>query len=228
MKHVSDETTFRRSFTGYIERANYPCVGAKAAHSHHSIKYSVAGDIESSADDVAITKQLQKFAVRVRSDALFFSFVVGFVHSRKMSETDFEKALWQRLQALHDLDRTNFAWDPRVSDNPKSPDFSVSIGGKGFYVIGVHPDASRMARRFEYTALVFNLHSQFERLRADGRYIPMTKAIAGRDIALSGTSNPMLATHGESSEARQYSGRQTRSDWQCPFHATAEDTPDAS
>jgi hypothetical protein len=144
-----------------------------------------------------------------------------------MNEADFEAALWHRLQSLHELDRADFAWDSRVSNDPESPEFSLSIGGKGFYIIGVHPNASRKARRFDSAALVFNLHSQFEQLRADGRYQPLTKAIARRDIALNGTQNPMLRPHGESSEARQYSGRQTRPDWLCPFHAVDE-PPNAS
>lgn len=218
MNCVADEASFVKSFSEFIEWADYPCVGAKAAQSRRAIEYHVASDIESAADDIVITKALQEFAVRAPADVLFSTFVVGFVKSRKMSELDFENALWQRIQALHDLDQVKFRWDPLVSSDPQSPDFSVSVGGKGFYVIGVHPDASRMARRFEYAALVFNLHSQFEQLRADGRYMPLSASIARRDIALSGTRNPMLARHGESSEARQYSGRQTRADWECPFH----------
>ena len=34
---------------------------------------------------------------------------------------------------------------------------------------------------------------------------------------LSGSINPMLARHGESSEARQYSGRVVDEDWKCPL-----------
>lgn len=224
VEEVGEEARFKNSFSAFIERADYPCVGAKAAQSRRAIEYKVAGDIESSADDIEITKALQEFAVRGPADALFSTCVVGFVKSRKMSECDFETALWLRLQALHDLDQVNFSWDPLVSNDPQSPKFSVSIGGKGFYVVGVHPKASRMARRFEFAALVFNLHSQFEQLRADGRYSLLTASIAKRDIALCGTSNPMLARHGESSEARQYSGRHTRADWRCPFHVTEKST----
>jgi hypothetical protein len=76
----------------------------------------------------------------------------------------------------------------------------MSLGGRAFYVIGVHPGASRKARRFGRAALVFNLHSQFETLREDGRYDKMRAAITERDIAFSGSRNPMLAGHGEASE----------------------------
>ncbi|HEV2682323.1 MAG TPA: YqcI/YcgG family protein, partial [Rhodanobacter sp.] len=58
-----------------------------------------------------------------------------------------------------------------------------------------------------------------EQLRADGRYEKLRQAIIERDIAFAGSSNPMLAAHGKSSEARQYSGRQVGTDWVCPFHA---------
>lgn len=219
---------FKRSFSDFIETAEYPCVGAKAANARYSIEFFLAGDIESDESDVAITSRVQRFTSAAGPQALFVSLVVGFVDSRPMSELDFETALWRRLQSLHDLDSADFAWDPRVSNDPQSPSFSMSIGGKGFYIIGVHPNASRKARRFECSALVFNLHSQFEQLRADGRYTPLTKAITRRDIALSGAKNPMLAQHGERSEARQYSGRETRSDWRCPFRAVAAEPSDAS
>ena len=55
--------------------------------------------------------------------------------------------------------------------------------------------------------LVFNLHSQFEELKASGRYDHMRDLIRGRDVELQGSVNPMVADHGEQSEARQYSGR---------------------
>jgi FPC/CPF motif-containing protein YcgG len=145
-----------------------------------------------------------------------------------LNEQHFEAAMWQRLQAFHAIDAASHDWDPEVSSDPESPHFSMSIGGRGFYVIGLHPDASRTARRFHCAALVFNLHSQFEALRADSRYDKLRTSITERDIAFSGSRNPMLATHGVSSEARQYSGRQVHSDWRCPFNATTDGRRDAA
>ena len=43
------------------------------------------------------------------------------------------------------------------------------------------------------------------------------EAILDRDRTLAGDINPMLARHGESSEARQYSGRAVDDGWTCPF-----------
>lgn len=107
--------------------------------------------------------------------------------------------------------------DHRVSVDPDDPHFSLSFGGEAFFVVGLHPHASRPARRFERPALIFNLHDQFEQLRAAGIYDRMRETIVARDVALAGEPNPMLAPHGTISEARQYSGRAVDDDWICPF-----------
>ena len=126
--------------------------------------------------------------------------------------------MWERIQSFADKD----AWlgqpyDAAVSADPDDPHFSLSFGGEAFFVVGLHPHASRPARRFSRPALVFNLHGQFARLRAEGRYERMREIIIERDVALAGDSNPMLARHGEVSEAKQYSGRLVDADWHCPF-----------
>ncbi len=84
-------------------------------------------------------------------------------------------------------------------------------------MVGLHPRASRPARRFPHPVMVFNLHAQFETLRAQGKYEGMREKILARDEALAGSRNPMLVRHGTSSEARQYSGRMVGPEWECPF-----------
>ena len=79
--------------------------------------------------------------------------------------------------------------------------------------------ASRVARRATTPTLVFNLHEQFEALRASGQFSRMRDRIRERDERLQGTINPMVADHGEHSEARQYSGRQVGPGWRAPFRA---------
>ena len=108
-------------------------------------------------------------------------------------------------------------YDPRVSPDPANPHFSLSFGGEAFFVVGLHPNASRPARRFERPTLTFNLHDQFEQLRALGKYETIREKILTRDERLAGSRNPMLARHGEASEARQYSGRAVDDDWRAPF-----------
>jgi uncharacterized protein len=208
-----------RAFEAFVGAKGFPCLGAKASLAKRMLHSVCARDIASARDDERISAALQGFATRHDERSLFVSMAVLFPCSARLSEREFEAALWQRLRAIHAIDRSSYRWDDSVSDDPASPNFSMSIGGKAFYVVGLHPAASRRARRFRCPALVFNLHSQFERLRADGRYEKLRQAIVRRDIAYDGTANPMLAVHGASPEARQYSGRQVDVDWACPFRA---------
>lgn len=207
-----------QAFEAFIEDATFPCVGAKAAHAQGQMEFIDGGDILQDAADAQLTRQWQRFAARTSEDSLFVTLVALFPRSPPLTEAAFEAALWRRLQAIHAIDREHFAWDPQVASDPASPHFSMSVGGKAFFVVGLHPAASRPARRFQCPALVFNLHSQFERLRADGRYGKLRAVITARDVELAGSQNPMLAQHGASSEARQYSGRRRDADWICPFH----------
>ena len=207
----------RDRFEQRIQAGEFPCVGAKSALARKTLDFVVGGDLRDASHDAMLLRELQDFAARQPGDAVFVSRIVLFPETPWLSEGEFESALWRRLQALHVLDQTDHAWDRAVSDDPGSPHFSMSLGGRAFYVIGLHPNASRPARRFECAALVFNLHSQFEQLRADDRYDKLRESILARDESFSGSRNPMLAVHGEQSEARQYSGRRVSGDWRCPF-----------
>ena len=132
-------------------------------------------------------------------------------------EAAFEAALWAHLQAMHEHDQTRFDWDARVGSDPSLSDFSMSIGGRAFFVVGLHPAASRVSRRAPFPCLVFNFHDQFESLKASGKYQTMQAAIRARDVALQGSVNPVLSRFGEASEARQYAGRAVSKEWRCPF-----------
>lgn len=206
-------------FEAFIAVDSFPCVGAKSALNRGQIIYRIENDLRCgpAASTVAA---LQQFSQAYDSDSpLFRSVVVLFRQPGMLTEDAFESALWQYLRSLHHADVAHHEWDPRVSNDPKSADFSFSVGGRGYYVVGLHPGASRTARRFLRPALVFNLHDQFERLRSEGKYAPIRDTIIKRDTQLEGTPNPMLKPFGAGSEARQYSGRAVDDQWTCPFHA---------
>jgi len=117
-----------------------------------------------------------------------------------------------------DIDAASGArWAEGVAREPNSPDFSFSVGGAAYFVVGLHPGASRAARRFCRPALIFNPHEQFERLRADGRYYALQSIIREREIATHGSINPMLSDFGSGREAAQYSGRHVDEGWTCPL-----------
>jgi FPC/CPF motif-containing protein YcgG len=209
----------------YIGSKEFPCVAAKAALAEKQIITLVADHLACPKDDMTILRFLYDFVDTYRnakkiyhSAALIFKGPVG------ISEEAFGELLWQRLQAISDLDARQAKWDARVSKDPTSPAFSYSINSEALYVVGLHPNSSRKSRQFSYPAFVFNPHDQFERLRASQKYIPIRDAVRKRDMKLDGSINPMLADFGESSEAFQYSGRQYEKNWQCPFTARHERT----
>jgi uncharacterized protein len=131
------------------------------------------------------------------------------------TESGFERLLWQALRHLHEHD--DEPWAGGAATDPADPHFAFSVAGTAFFVVGMHPRASRIARRAPLPTLVFNLHEQFERLRGSGRFARMRDTIRRRDADLQGAPNPMVDDHGTRSEARQYAGRVVPDDWEPAF-----------
>ena len=173
-----------------------------------------------------VVEDLSRFASQVDIDDGFASFIALFRGPHIDDERHFEELLWEQLREVHAADEQ--PWAPDVSDDPDDPHFAFSAAGTAYFVVGLHPKASRDARRAAVPTLVFNLHAQFEELRTSGAFPRMRDLIRARDEALQGQVNPMVSDHGQTSEARQYSGRQVSSDWQAPFEAGPEATHDQS
>lgn len=207
-------------FRRFLAQPDFPCVGAKSALAKGQLQFVVARDLTSAWDDLRIYPALFNFAELYRSrPTLFQSFIVLFRGPTTLDEAGYETFLWQRLQSLTDKDGWHGqAHDARVSADPKDPHFSLSFAKEAFFVVGLHPNASRPARRFICPAIVFNPHGQFEELRKNNLYAVMREKIIARDEALAGSRNPMLQSFGEKSEAPQYSGRAVEDTWQCPYH----------
>ncbi len=206
-------------FRRFVERSSFPCVGAKSALARRQMRFVVARDMTSAWDDLRIYPALCALAADYRAAPKpFQSLVVLFQGPAALPEAQFERHLWARAQSLSDKDDWHGQrHDERVSADAASPHFSLSFGGEAFFIVGLHPEASRPARRFAVPAMVFNLHDQFEQLRASGLFGKLKTVIAERDLALAGSANPMLQAHGQGSEARQYSGRAVDADWARPF-----------
>lgn len=214
----------RARFLDFVASGAFPCVGAKAALARDAIRTVEFDSLEDPRHDAALLDSLADFAALLDAqdadDTTVHSFVALFDRPGRMDEHRFEARLWSQLQRLHDLDaQRGTPWAAGVASDPDDPRFSLSLAGHPFFVIGLHPGASRIARRFEAPALVFNSHRQFDRLRADGRYAKMQAATRARDLDLQGSLNPNLADFGTAPETRQYSGRAVEAQWRCPFHA---------
>ncbi|WP_404352720.1 YqcI/YcgG family protein [Phycicoccus jejuensis] len=210
-----------------VAHPEYPCLGARSVFRRDAVTPHVLDDLiddrpGGSLDELG--RRLRSFAAAADPDGDLVSFVVCF-RGPRADERGFEEQLWAALRHLHAQD--DRPWPGHVAADPGDPHFAFSHGGTPFFVVGLHPGASRIARRAPVPTLVFNLHDQFERLRADGRYQRMRDTIRRRDTHLQGGVNPMVADHGTASEARQYSGRAVPADWTPPFapHSTPQPAP---
>lgn len=206
----------RAAFRDLVMQPEFPCVGARAAFNSDSYLIETYDELGSETATAALTRDLYDFTRSdLQRESEFATFVAIFQGPESSDELQFEQLLWRQLSLLHRADAAE--WDPSVRSDPADPQFSFSFAGRALYVIGMHPNSSRMARRFRWPTLVFNPHEQFENLRAGGKWKRIQQTIRERDVALQGSINPMLSDFGESSEARQYSGRAVEENWQAPF-----------
>lgn len=217
-----DRNALRGLLDEFLSREDYPCVPAKSANNRDNIELLVGDNITQPMNDVELYSALLDFGKNLALDTIdnisFKTLINIYRQPTDLSEEEFEQALWDRLQNLHNFDAVRGqSWDENVDSDANSSHFSMSIGGHSFFIVGLHPHASRLARRFSYPALVFNLHAQFEVLRERNKYERIKGMVRKRDIEFSGGPNPMLEDFGNDSEAPQYSGRKVDENWECPL-----------
>lgn len=217
-KKVSKNIKRKIEFKEFIVDQNHPCVMAQTVFSMDKVDFHVYENFGSRQTAKELLSDLNSYIANYDFDSPdFFTFIATFEGRTNFTEEQFEALLWQQLEFLHKAD--DQPWDPTVSSDPANPNFSFSIGGKAFYLVGLHPNSSRKARQSPLPTLAFNLHWQFEKLREMGAYANVREKIRERDFELQGGNNPMLEDFGEKSEARQYSGRKVGEAWKCPFHS---------
>ncbi|WP_034258696.1 guanitoxin biosynthesis heme-dependent pre-guanitoxin N-hydroxylase GntA [Aequorivita capsosiphonis] len=206
-------------YRNFIVAENHPCIMANTVFSMNQFRLKTYFKLGSKNTAIAMLEDIQNYIDDYDFDSKSFeSLIAVFPEIEIETEVEFENLLWRQLQFINEKDERD--WDPQVSDDPNDPNFSFSIQGHAFYIVGMHPKSSRIARRAPYPTIVFNLHSQFEELREMGAYHKVRDKIRARDKALQGSINPVLKDFGESSEARQYSGRNVGEKWKCPFHTS--------
>lgn len=214
------EQAVHEQFREFVADSNFSCVGAKAAISGNCYRFGFYKEMSSASATAGLAHDLWTYvqeSTQFNSD--YATFVASFAAPFPADEQVWEEMLWMQLQSLHEFDRPHHDWDATVSSDPESPEFSFSFANTGFFIVGLHPESSRLARRFAYPTLVFNFHRQFEQLRQKNQFERMRQTIRGRDLKLQGSLNPNLSNYGEQSEARQYSGRAVEKQWRCPFKA---------
>ena len=208
--------SLEEKFKTFVQASQYPCLGAKSALNNKSYRISHYSQLGSMAATESLAGDLRDFiSERGNIRGKFSTFVAIFSSPSSVSEQLFEELLWKQLSYLSSVDDED--WNADISSNPEDNDFGYSFGGTAFFVVGLHDNSSRFARRFSYPTLVFNPHDQFDFLKKNGKYTKMLNMIRKRDSTLQGSINPMAADFGTISEARQYSGREVSESWKCPF-----------
>jgi hypothetical protein len=206
------------AFREWVLDPEFSCLAGRSALNRLTYRFGAYEQLDDKDVTAGLARDLYAFATeRAGFRSEFTTFAAVFRGDRALDERAFEARLWSQLQRLHDLDARYHAWDERVKSNPGDADFSFSVAGTAYFVVGMHPQASRRARRFAWPALVFNAHEQFEQLRKSGTLAGLQQQIRQREIALDGTVNANLSEYGHASEAQQYSGRATAAGWICPF-----------
>ncbi|AUG75254.1 hypothetical protein CFP65_0279 [Kitasatospora sp. MMS16-BH015] len=209
-----------QSFRAMVMSEPYPCLVGKGLLRRGDYRFRSYGELGSPESARALAAELWQYIqdYPIRAEA-FASFVASFAGPAGLSEAEFEHLMWQQLQSLHDLDREHHDWSPLVGTDPNTKGFSFSFAGRPFFIVGMHPGSSRLARRPERPTLVFNAHEQFDILRETGAITRMTTTIRARDRRLQGSENPALALFdGDHPETVMYSGRLPEEGWKCPVH----------
>jgi uncharacterized protein len=210
-------------FRDFLSDIDYPCLGARSVLRRSGLGVVVApslADLDAGDALTRICAALRAAATAAPPTggvASFRSTAVVFGGPVPRTEEEFEEAVWSVLRRLAAVDTR--PWADQVSSDPGDSRFGFSFAGTAFFVVGMHPRASRRARRTPSPTLVFNAHAQFEALRTTGAFERMRDTIRRRDVRLQGSVNPMTADHGEVSEARQYSGRAVPEAWLPPSGA---------
>lgn len=205
-----------KDFEKFIIENEHPCIMAKTVFMMNNYHIKAYDDITSKNIVAPVLEDIENYVSNYDFESNKFESLIFCFENNFETELAFEKALWTFLQRLHNNDDED--WDESVSPDPNDSDFSFSVKGKAFYIIGMHPNSSRLARQAPYCTVVFNLHWQFEKLREMGTYQKVKERIRQRDKELQGTINPILRDFGTDSETKQYSGREVEANWKCPFH----------
>lgn len=203
----------------------FSCVGAKSAVNSNMYRFALYEEMGGDACTEGLARDLALFVKDQESLGSINTFIACFDKPHPTSEKHFEELMWRQLQRLHEVDLVD--WDGNVSSDPSDPHFSYSFFGRAFFVVGMHPAASRYARRFAYPTLVFNAHHMFQNLRTEGKFDRFQNVIRKKEVELQKGINPNLTNYGDASDARQYSGVHHPGDWKPPFEVKkkTKDTP---
>ncbi|EHR9219889.1 YqcI/YcgG family protein, partial [Escherichia coli] len=155
-------------FNHFIESKSFCCIGARKAKSQNNLFHQKSRYPEE--DLTHVYDFLESFALDKIKGKDFYSAIVFFTQKSITSEKDFEFFLWEILTNLNNTDKNKYKWANGYSKNTNDKNFSFSIAGEAFFVVGLHPMAHRISRRFNTPTLVFNHHAMFDKLKSNDTF----------------------------------------------------------
>jgi uncharacterized protein len=204
-----------------ILQENYPCVAAIQSVVRNDYVIGTYGQFGTGTHWHKLRADLLNFlALQSSTQSRYMSFWAVFTAPNQSpgNEIDFEDKFWRELSLLSSEEERPVDWGQSNSSDPNDPSFCLCLNGEKLFVVGLHPQSSRFARRFSRPAMVFNAFSQFETFEKEGTYAALVKTIRHNDLKFQGSINPMVLAHGDEWESIQYSGRENPDSWKCPFH----------
>ena len=193
---------FIHHFNNLIESKSFCCIGARRANAQKNLFYKHSTYPKEGISHVY--DFLEDFATNKITGKEFYSAIVFFNEVKIYSEKDFECFLWDILTRLNDIDKNKYNWATGYSKNTDDKHFSFSVAGEAFFIIGLHPMAHRISRRFCIPTLVFNHHAMFDKLKVSGDFERYKTAIRKNEMRIQGVLNKHLHDFGDHSEASQY------------------------
>src|SRR5690606_12675574 len=159
----------------FVIENDHPCLMAQSVVADNTIE-TIVLESNSFKEVKKLYTFIEKNALEKDADSNVFTSLIAVFPEMEITEMEeFEVFLWDVLYKLNAMD--SYDWDPSVSEKLHDNNYSFSIAGTAFYIVGMFPQSSRKARRMPYVSLVFNLHSQFEKLREMGAFDQVKKRI---------------------------------------------------
>jgi len=201
-----------------VSQKDYPCIAAMRSYTKDDYQVGMYGSFGTGQSWRTLRNDLLFFLKeQKKTSSIYLSFWAVF-EPQEMSEEEFEQALWNELSHLTSEEDKAFDWPQGAITDPQNPGFRFSLGGSEFFVVGLHSNSSRKARKFSRPTLIFNIFDQFDQLAKQGVYESMVNVNRKKDEKFQGNVNPMVAQHGEQWESIQFSGKENPNAWKCPFH----------
>ncbi|MEW1658523.1 guanitoxin biosynthesis heme-dependent pre-guanitoxin N-hydroxylase GntA [Streptomyces sp. NPDC093707] len=218
----------RAALERFIHTHEFSCLGARSALKRDALTHRHYGELGDPRSAEQNHRDLLAYAAETRpllSSQSFRTFVATFDGPGDLDEPGYEEALWRHLQLMHDLDSDEHGLEEGYTSDPGRPEFGFHVGGMSFFLVGMHPGASRASRRSPAPAVAFNSLTQFMMLGE--KFYSIQDAIRRREVRNNGSVNPSFVAYEYEQPARHFSGRFTEKDWTCPFTSRHADSATA-